>query len=165
MDSLFGSLGSALSLIVLAGCSASQSDAPGFGDAASDGASASDAAASSDVVATGDAADVATDAGPLGAPCTPDLDGGAGHGCPTGLSCFPRHTAATWGCDSTSGCQPDLYGHCYATCANGAGGESACSALVGLCGCPVVADPDAGVWPCAEDLHPPAPLACVANPR
>lgn len=85
------------------------------------------------------------DAGPLGAPCDPH--GGA---CPDGLACFGFHTDPKWGCDAVVGCQPDLYGHCYATCGEGSTGTDTCRALGGLCGCPTIQGTDAG-WDCLPD--------------
>lgn len=80
------------------------------------------------------------DAGPLGVACDPSTPSS----CPDGLLCFGYHTAKGWGCEGLTGCQPDLYGRCYATCVSGAGGEVACSALSGLCGCPILEGVDSG---------------------
>jgi hypothetical protein len=111
---------------------AAASPLPGDGEAPAHDASSGTEAASADA-----------STGPLGAACDPS----AASSCPDGLQCFGYHTAKGWGCGSLAGCQGDLYGHCYVTCASGTGGEDSCNALGGLCGCPVIEGNDAG-WQC-----------------
>jgi hypothetical protein len=146
-------LASGLSLVTIA---CSSSSAGGF---ASDAGGATPPSYGEDTSApdshVADDARAPVDAGPLGAACDPH-----GAPCSDGLLCFDGHTAKGWGCEGLTGCQPDLYGHCYATCSNGAGGEDTCNALGGLCGCPAIEGTDAG-WQCT----PSGVMVCVHSTR
>lgn len=120
-----------LSLFAIA-CSSASPDTSFTSDAGPDAPIAVAADSGPDV--NRDTSPDPVDAGPLGAACDPSTPSS----CPEGLLCFGYHTAKGWGCEGLTGCQPDLYGRCYATCANGNGGTDACYALGGLCGCPIL---------------------------
>lgn len=143
----WGALDVAL-VVAIAGCGSASTT----GAFETDAAAARDGALPSDAASGGIDAAPAVDAGPLHALCDPDA--GA---CANGLPCFAEHTAPGWGCGSTAGCQPDLFGHCYRTCEGTTPSEVSeslhqCAELGGVCGCPVLED--GGAKPCST-------LACV----
>jgi hypothetical protein len=69
------------------------------------------------------AGDAGNDAGDLLVACDPSNPGS----CPTGFTCFPTHSSASW--------WVDLYGKCTFDCTNAT--YALCDSLDGVCGCPV----------------------------